>query len=142
MVKLTVAQRNSSSGTRLANTITGLTNQIKDIQKFGSEANIASGKIVDLKNKIAFFQDALTRAQAPQSFVNLNRKIEETRLALERLNNAGKKGFDSLGNKDPFDAAKTRQATADLKNYVKKQVMLKDQLNNVKQRLKDFQLLM
>jgi len=52
-----------------------------------------------LTNKLKYFQDQLQYAKAPQSFVALNKKIEETKEQLDRLANAGKKGFDDLGNK-------------------------------------------
>jgi hypothetical protein len=52
-----------------------------------------------LTTRLKYFQDQLQYAKAPQSFVALNQKIQETENQLNRLSNAGKKGFDDLGNK-------------------------------------------
>jgi hypothetical protein len=52
-----------------------------------------------LTTRLKYFQDQLQYAKAPQSFVALNQKIQETENQLNRLANAGKKGFDDLGNK-------------------------------------------
>jgi hypothetical protein len=52
-----------------------------------------------LTTRLKYFQDQLNYAKAPQSFVALNKKIQETQEALDRLSNVGKKGFDDLGNK-------------------------------------------
>lgn len=78
--------------------------QLKNVGKsgfdeLGNRIKSTIGAQEILTNKLKFFQEALSRAKAPQSFVTLNQKIEETRAALDRLNNAGKKGFDDLGNK-------------------------------------------
>lgn len=122
--KLSVSERNSTYGSRMSGIIKGVTDQLKDLEsatgrsqrnignypngfgKIGNDASVATGKIVELTNKLKFFQDALNRARAPQSFVNLNRKIEEINEALVRLSNAGKKGFDDLGNKTSSEALK------------------------------------
>ncbi|MBB2148785.1 hypothetical protein [Pedobacter gandavensis] len=71
----------------------------KGFDELGNRIKSTIGAQEILNNKLRFFQDALSRAKAPQSFVTLNQKIEETKAALDRLNNAGKKGFDELGNK-------------------------------------------
>lgn len=71
----------------------------KGYDELGNRIRSTIGAQEVLNNKLRFFQDALSRAKAPQSFVTLNQKIEETKAALDRLNNAGKKGFDDLGNK-------------------------------------------
>jgi hypothetical protein len=64
----------------------------------GNRITATMGKQELLTRKIQMFKDALGRAKAPQSFVDLNRKIEETENQLGKLKNAGRTGFDELGN--------------------------------------------
>lgn len=114
--RLSALDRNTASGERLKGIVSRLTDQVKQLEvasgraqrnvgnypnsfgKLGNDALTAAGKISQLNARLAFFQDALTRAKAPQSFVNLNRKIEETTQNINKLQNAGKKGFDDVGN--------------------------------------------
>jgi hypothetical protein len=64
----------------------------------GNKLTTTAGKQEILTQKLRMYQDALSKAKAPQSFVNLNRKIEETEIQLGQLKNAGRKGFDEMGN--------------------------------------------
>jgi len=67
--------------------------------ELGNRIKSTIGQQEILTNRLKYFQDQLQFAKAPQSFVSLNRKIQETEEQLNRLANAGKKGFDDLGNK-------------------------------------------
>mgnify|MGYP006951083003 CR=1 FL=1 len=67
--------------------------------QLGNRIRATIGQKEILINRLRYFQDQLNYAKAPQSFVALNQKIQETENQLNRLANAGKKGFDELGNK-------------------------------------------
>ncbi|AMQ00912.1 hypothetical protein AY601_4061 [Pedobacter cryoconitis] len=67
--------------------------------ELGNRIKSTIGQQEILTTRLKYFQDQLNYAKAPESFVTLNRKIEEITIALEKLSNAGKKGFDELGNK-------------------------------------------
>jgi DNA repair exonuclease SbcCD ATPase subunit len=71
----------------------------KGYDELGNKIANTIGKQEQLNNKLKMYQEALGKAIAPQSFVNLNKKIEETEAQLNRLKNAGRTGFDELGNK-------------------------------------------
>ena len=64
----------------------------------GNKLTVTAGKQEILTQKLRVYQDALSKAKAPQSFVDLNRKIESTEIQLGQLKNAGRKGFDEVGN--------------------------------------------
>lgn len=66
--------------------------------EMGNKMSFAAGKMEILNNKLRMFQDGLNKAKAPQSFINLNRKIQETEVEIGRLKNAGRTGFDEFGN--------------------------------------------
>ena len=67
--------------------------------EIGNRIKATIGQQDVLTSRLKYFQDQLNYARAPQSFVALNQKIQETENQLNRLSNAGKKGFDDLGNK-------------------------------------------
>jgi len=67
--------------------------------ELGNRIKATIGQQEVLTTRLKYFQDQLIYAKAPQSFVALNQKIQETENQLNRLANAGKKGFDDLGNK-------------------------------------------
>jgi hypothetical protein len=64
----------------------------------GNKLTATAGKQEVLTAKLRMYQEALSKANAPKSFVDLNRKIESTQIELGKLQNAGKKGFDEMGN--------------------------------------------
>lgn len=66
--------------------------------ELGNKITGTAGKIEILNAKLKMYNEGLLKARAPQSFVNLNQKIEETSAEIGRLQNAGKKGFDEMGN--------------------------------------------
>ena len=66
--------------------------------ELGNKLTVTAGKQEVLTQKLRMYQDALSKAKAPQSFVDLNRKIESTEIQLGQLKNAGRKGFDEMGN--------------------------------------------
>lgn len=66
--------------------------------ELGNKLTVTAGKQEILNSKLRMYQDALSKAKAPQSFVNLNRKIQDTEIQLGQLKNAGRKGFDDMGN--------------------------------------------
>jgi len=67
--------------------------------ELGNRIKSTIGQQEILTTRLKYFQDQLQYAKAPQSFVALNQKIQELEAQLTRLSNAGKKGFDDLGNK-------------------------------------------
>jgi hypothetical protein len=66
--------------------------------ELGNKLTVTAGKQEILTQKLRMYQDALSKAKAPQSFIDLNRKIESTEIQLGQLKNAGRKGFDEMGN--------------------------------------------
>jgi hypothetical protein len=78
----------------------------KGYDELGNRITNTIGKQEQLNNKLKMYQEALGKAVAPQSFANLNKKIEETEVQLSKLKNAGRTGFDDLGNK--IEAANTK----------------------------------
>ena len=70
----------------------------RGFDEIGNRIRSTIGLQETLTNRLRYFQSQLQYAKAPESFVQLNRKIEETEIRLNRLANAGKKGFDELGN--------------------------------------------
>ncbi|RQO74251.1 hypothetical protein DBR43_02305 [Pedobacter sp. KBW06] len=71
----------------------------RGFDEIGNRIRSTIGLQETLTNRLRYFQSQLQYAKAPESFVQLNRKIQETEANLNRLANAGKKGFDNLGNK-------------------------------------------
>lgn len=71
----------------------------RGFDELGNRIKSTIGQQEILTARLKYFQDQLNYAKAPQSFVALNKKIEELTEQLNRLSNAGKKGFDDLGNK-------------------------------------------
>ena len=71
----------------------------RGFDELGNRIKSTIGQQELLTTRLKYFQDQLQYAKAPQSFVTLNQKIQETENQLNRLANAGKKGFDDLGNK-------------------------------------------
>lgn len=71
----------------------------KGYDEVGDKIKASTGKQEILTERLKFFHAALGQAKAPESFVTLNKKIEETEEELARVNNAGRTGFDELGNK-------------------------------------------
>ncbi|MBB5621602.1 hypothetical protein HDE69_002663 [Pedobacter cryoconitis] len=71
----------------------------KGYDEVGDKIKASTGKQEILTERLKFFHAALGQAKAPESFVTLNKKIEETEEELTRVNNAGRTGFDELGNK-------------------------------------------
>lgn len=71
----------------------------RGFDELGNRIKKTIGQQEILTTRLRYFQDQLNYARVPQSFVALNKKIEETQEQLNRLANAGKKGFDDLGNK-------------------------------------------
>ena len=67
--------------------------------ELGNRIKSTIGQQEILTTKLRYFQSQLNYAKAPESFVALNRKIEQTETQLNKLTNAGRKGFDELGNK-------------------------------------------
>ena len=67
--------------------------------ELGNRIKSTIGQQEVLTTRLKYFQDQLQYAKVPQSFVTLNKKIQETEDQLNRLANAGKRGFDDLGNK-------------------------------------------
>lgn len=70
----------------------------RGFDELGNRIKATIGLQENLTNRLRYFQSQLQYAKAPESFVQLNRKIQETEANLNRLANAGKKGFDELGN--------------------------------------------
>ncbi|QNK61712.1 hypothetical protein H7F33_14265 [Pedobacter sp. PAMC26386] len=70
----------------------------KGYDEFGDKVKASTGKQEILTERLKFFHAALGEAKAPQSFVTLNKKIQETEEELARVNNAGRTGFDDMGN--------------------------------------------
>lgn len=78
----------------------------KGYDELGNRITNTIGKQEQLNNKLKMYQEALGKAIAPESFANLNKKIEETESQLSKLKHAGRTGFDDLGNK--IEAANTK----------------------------------
>jgi hypothetical protein len=77
--------------------------QLQNIGKIGFDATgkaieRQSGLIEQLRAKINLYKDAMTKATDPTRIAGLNKVIEQTTKELTALSNAGKTGFDNLGN--------------------------------------------
>ena len=51
-----------------------------------------------LQRQTTIYKEGLRTATLPENIIKYNRKLEETNLQISKLGNAGKKGFDELGN--------------------------------------------
>lgn len=57
-----------------------------------------TGQIERMNTAISLYRDFVTKATNTDQIVKYNKKIEETTEAVKKLGNAGKKGFDDMGN--------------------------------------------
>ncbi|GEM_PF-1499756 len=73
-----------------ANSMLGRTSEVLDV------SSLSSDQLVD---RLKFLQDALNIEANPQEIVKLNKEIEAVEVRLKQIKNAGKEGFDELGNK-------------------------------------------
>ncbi|WP_437918588.1 hypothetical protein [Sphingobacterium sp. LRF_L2] len=101
-------------------------NLTKDIEQANSmlgrnaeAADITTLSWDQLTDRLKYFQDALKGEGNPQEIVRINKEIENTQEQLKRVQNAGKEGFDELGNKlIPEAAEKVKSLNTELEETV------------------------
>lgn len=64
-----------------------------------SQFSIQNKSIIQLKANMEAFKISADKATDPQKVVEYNRRVQELQTQITNLSNAGKKGFDDLGNK-------------------------------------------
>ncbi|WP_313418833.1 hypothetical protein [Sphingobacterium multivorum] len=100
-----------------ANTMLGRTSEVLDI------SSLSSDQLVD---RLKFLQDALQIEANPQEIVKLNKEIEATEVRLKQIKNAGKEGFDEMGNKIiPTVEEKVKSLGAQLEEVVQQMAKMK-----------------
>lgn len=65
------------------------------------------GLLQRLQREAAIYQRGIQTATLPENITKYNQKLEQTNVQIAQLSNAGKTGFDSLGNKIADTAKKT-----------------------------------
>ncbi|MDO6388994.1 hypothetical protein Q4E40_02560 [Pontibacter sp. BT731] len=79
---------------------------IKQIGSIGSKGFDAMGRplkeqlsvLGKLEKAAKLYQDAISKATSEQNIIKYNKKLEETNKEINRLKNAGRSGFDAMGN--------------------------------------------
>lgn len=100
-----------------ANTMLGRTSEVLDV------SSLSSDQLVD---RLKFLQDALNIEANPQEIVKLNKEIEAVEVRLKQIKNAGKEGFDELGNKViPEAEEKVKSLGAQLEEVVQQMAKMK-----------------
>ncbi|GGH24642.1 hypothetical protein FAZ19_16280 [Sphingobacterium alkalisoli] len=79
-----------SADIETANQMLGRTTEVVDISTLSWD---------QLTDRLKFFQDSLKGETNPQEIIRINQEISNTEEQLKRIKNAGKEGFDELGNR-------------------------------------------
>ncbi len=94
----------------VANQMLGRTNEMVDLSSMSWD---------QLTDRLKFFQDSLKGETNPQEIIRINQEIANTEEQLKRIKNAGKDGFDDLGNKIiPEAAEKVKSLNTQLEETV------------------------
>ncbi|GEM67557.1 hypothetical protein SMI01S_11630 [Sphingobacterium mizutaii NBRC 14946 = DSM 11724] len=102
-----------------ANKMLGRTSEEFDI------ASLSSDQLID---RLKYLKDALQVETNPQEIVSLNKEIENTEGQLKRIKNAGKDGFDELGNKlIPAAEEKVKTLGSELEGVIQQLARMKSE---------------
>ncbi|WP_313515653.1 hypothetical protein [Sphingobacterium sp.] len=102
-----------------ANKMLGRTSEEFDI------VSLSSDQLID---RLKFLKDALHVETNPQEIVSLNKEIENTEGQLKRIKNAGKDGFDELGNKlIPAAEEKVKTLGSELEGVIQQLARMKSE---------------
>lgn len=71
----------------------------KGFDDMGNPLKTQAGIIDKLSQRIKVYENAIKGATEETKIIRFNKKLEELRAQLDKTTNAGKKGFDELGNK-------------------------------------------